>query len=92
MLKVTDRAASLLKVAKSMEGAPDAGIRIRQGIDSTDRSVGVGFSISDQPEDGDAELEHNGLRIFVEESLIDRLDDKTLDVRDAEEGPLLIFH
>ncbi len=92
MLKVTDRAASILKVAKSIEGSPDAGVRIRRGPTSNDKSIGVGFSISDRPEAGDIELEHNGLRIFVEDALVGPLQDRTLDVRDAEEGPLLVFH
>ncbi len=88
MLKVTDGAAALLKAAAAMEGAPDAGIRIRRG----ETSDSIGFSISDQPENGDTLLEHNGLRIFVEDSVTSTLDDKTLDVLAAEGGPLLIFH
>jgi hypothetical protein len=32
-----------------------------------------------------------GLRIFVEDALIDPLDGRTLDVRDSEEGPEFVF-
>ena len=43
MLKVTDRAASILKVAKSIEGSPEAGVRIKRGPTSNNKSIGVVF-------------------------------------------------
>lgn len=92
MLKVTDKAASLLKAAKAIDGPPDSGIRIRRGPRGIDGGIDIGFSFVDRPQSGDAQLEHHGLHIYLENSLIDLLDDRTLDVRDAEEGPLLVFH
>ena len=94
MLKVTNRAISVLKAtAKSKEGASeDAGIRIRR--DAVAREPGtsrVGFDLCDGPEAGDAELEQNGLRIFVEDALREPLEGRTLDVRNEEEGPRFIF-
>jgi hypothetical protein len=43
------------------------------------------------PSPGDDELEQEGLRIFVEDALIDPFDGRTLDVRDSDEGPEFIF-
>ena len=39
----------------------------------------------------DAELEQSGLRIFVEDALVEPLDGRTLDVREGDGGPELIF-
>ena len=94
MLKVTRKAAAMLKAAKSAETAKaDSGIRIEPGVipEQPDK-LGIGFAVSDGPEDGDAELEQNGLRIFVSTELIETLEHRTLDVSSEEEGePELIF-
>jgi Fe-S cluster assembly iron-binding protein IscA len=93
MLKVTRKAAAVLKAAKSAEGAADyAGIRIRRGT-APDQpgAVAIGFTIADAPDPEDEEFEQEGLRIFVEDALVDPLEGCTLDVREAEEGPELIF-
>jgi iron-sulfur cluster assembly protein len=93
MLTVTKEAAELLKAAKAAENAPDyAGIRIRRWIVSngTDGAA-VGFAISEDPNPDDEEIEQEGLRIFVEDALIEPLDGRILDVREASEGPELVF-
>jgi Fe-S cluster assembly iron-binding protein IscA len=94
MLKVTNKAVTALKAtARSKEGvSEDAGIRIRR--DAVAREPGiirVGFDICDGPEAGDAELEQNGLRIFVEDALRKPLEDRTLDVRNEEAKPEFVF-
>jgi len=96
MLTVTKKAAALLKAAKAAEGAAsESGIRIRRGSlagDSGERGQAVGFTIAEQPFPGDQESEQNGLRIFVDEQLIEVLDDRTLDVwNENDEGPELVF-
>ena len=95
MITVTKKAAAVLKAAKSAEGAADeAGIRIRRGTlpDETGNPVlAVGFAISDRPDPSDEAFEQNGLRVFVESSLVEPLDGRTLDVREADSGPELIF-
>jgi Fe-S cluster assembly iron-binding protein IscA len=94
MLRVTNTVVALLKAAKSAEGAPeDAGIRIRRGTGPREcGTIGVGFAISDGPEAGDAALEQDGLRIFVERELVQPLENRTLDVRNDEEKRLeLVF-
>src|SRR5258708_35117379 len=84
MLKVTNKAISVLKAtAKSKGGvSDDAGIRIRRdAVSRKDGTIRVGFDICDGPEAGDAELEQDGLRIFVEDALKEPLEGRTLDVR-----------
>jgi Fe-S cluster assembly iron-binding protein IscA len=93
MLTVTKSAVELLKAAKTAKGIEDnSGIRIRRGAMPDDSGkIGIGLPISDGPVPGDDELEQEGLRIFVEDALIDPLDGRTLDVRDSDEGPEFIF-
>jgi iron-sulfur cluster assembly protein len=92
MLTVTERAAALLKAAKAAEGAADdAGIRIRRGVTANESNISVGFAISDEPDPDDEEFEQDGLRIFVEDVLVEPLDGRTLDVREAAEGTELVF-
>jgi Fe-S cluster assembly iron-binding protein IscA len=84
-----------LKAAKTAQGAPpEAGVRIVKGVvpdDSQQSALAVGFAISEDPAPDDEELEHNGLRIFVAETLIEPLDGRTLDVQQGDDGPELIF-
>jgi len=93
MLTVTKKAAALLKAAKAAEGAAnEAGIRIRkEGMIENDGMLAVGLDIADEPEPDDEEFEQQGLRIFVEDALVEPLDGRTLDVSDANEGPELIW-
>ena len=93
MLTVTKRAAAVLKAAKAAEGATNqAGIRIRKDATIEDNgTLAVGLDITDEPEPDDEEFEQQGLRIFVEEALVEPLDGRTLDVRDANEGLELIW-
>jgi Fe-S cluster assembly iron-binding protein IscA len=95
MLTVTKKAAALLKAAKAAEGATgDAGIRLRRGaIPNDSGNLLVGFTISDEPDPDDEEFEQEGLRIFVEDALVEPLDGRTLDVCDTneDEGLELVF-
>ena len=93
MLTVTKKAAALLKAAKAAEGATrGAGIRLRRGaILTTPDNVAVGLAICDEPDPNDEEFEQEGLRIFVEEGLVEPLDGRTLDVLNANEELKLVF-
>ena len=93
MLTVTKRAAALMKAAKAAVGAADdAGIRIRRGaMPNASGKLAVGYAISDAPYPDDQEFQQDGLRIFVQDALVEPLDGRTLDVRDANEGPELVW-
>ena len=93
MLTVSDKAVSLLKAAKLTEGAPpEAGVRIQRGAVSEDRgAVTLSLAIRESPVPSDESFEQDGLRIFVEDALIEPLDGRTLDVREDNEGPELVL-
>jgi Fe-S cluster assembly iron-binding protein IscA len=93
MVTVTKKAAAVLKSVKAANGAPpDAGIRILKGtLPGQPEVLAVGFAITDDPHPDDEEFEEQGLRIFVEDALIEPLDGRTLDARDADEGPELVW-
>ena len=81
-----------MKATKTVEGAAeDAGIRIRRGVAANESKISVGIAISDEPDPDDEEFEQDGLRIFVEDVLVEPLDGRTLDVREAAEGTELVF-
>jgi Fe-S cluster assembly iron-binding protein IscA len=96
MLTVTKKAAALLKATKAADGAaPEMGIRIRRSAVTKGFGEGVqavSFAVVEQPSPGDEESEQNGLRIFVDEQLIEILDGRTLDVwNESDDGPELVF-
>lgn len=93
MLEVTKKAAAMLKAAKTAHGAPKrAGIRIRRArISERDETAAIGFVVSDKPHSGDNAFEQHGLRLFVEDSLIEPLEGRTLDVKDEEDTLELVF-
>jgi iron-sulfur cluster assembly protein len=93
MLTITKEAANLFTALKVAEGAPDdAGIRIlSRDVANGSGAVAVGFAISDDPAPDDEEFEQEGLRIFVEDALVETLEGSILDVRYASEGPELVL-
>ncbi len=93
MLTVTKKAAALLKAAKAAEGvADDAGIRILTGaMPNESGRLAIRLTITAAPDPDDEEFEQEGLRIFVEDALVEPLDGRTLDVRDANNGPQLVW-
>lgn len=94
MLTISDKAITLLKAAKMNEGAPaEAGVRIqRSAAASQDRgAVTLSLAIQKTPAPSDESFEQDGLRIFVEDELVEPLDGRTLDVREDKEGPELVL-
>jgi iron-sulfur cluster assembly protein len=93
MLTVTKDAAVLLKAAKAAGSAPDhAGIRIRRRIVSNaPGGLALSYAIRNDPDPDDEEFEQEGIRIFVEDALIEPLDGHILDVREASEGLELVI-
>ncbi len=61
----------------------------RRGTNESEMSVG--FAITDEPDPDDEEFEQEGLRIFVEDALVEPLDGLTLDVRVDDDGTELVF-
>jgi Fe-S cluster assembly iron-binding protein IscA len=94
MLKVTNKAVTLLKATAKAKGgvSDDAGIRImRDAVSGEHGTIRLCFDICDEPETGDAELQQDGLRIFVEDGLTEPLEGLTLDVRNEEVRPEFVF-
>ncbi len=90
MITFTKAATDFLKVLKDAEGAAeDSGIRIQREADAS--GVAVGFAVSDEPDFDDEEIEQDGLRIFLEDVLVDPLDGRTLDVLDVDGEPALVL-
>lgn len=56
----------------------------------TAKRIRIGFAISDDPDSGDEEFEQDGLRIFVEETLVEPLEDRTLGVEEGDDGMRLV--
>ena len=92
MLTVTKKAAALLKAAKAAHGLADnAGVRIRKDVMPNGSEIAVGIVINDDPDPEDKVFEQQGLRIFVEDALIEPLEGRILDVHEANEGPELVL-
>ena len=92
MLTVTKKAAALLKAAKAAHGLADnAGGRIRKDVMPNGSEIAVGIVINDDPDPEDKVFEQQGLRIFVEDALIEPLEGRILDVHEANEGPELVL-
>ena len=53
--------------------------------------MAIGFVVSDEPLSGDDSFEQHGLRVFVEDALVEPLEGRTLDVNDGDEMPELVF-
>jgi Fe-S cluster assembly iron-binding protein IscA len=89
MLTLTKQAAALLKIARAEEGVGSAaGVRI---VMPSESGIPLGFSFSDESDLGDEEFEQQGMRIFVQNALVESLDGLTLDVHYDKVGPELIL-
>jgi Fe-S cluster assembly iron-binding protein IscA len=93
MLTVSDKAVSILKAAKLTEGAPArAGVRIQRGAPIGDReAVTLSLAIRENPVPSDESFEQDGLRIFVEDALVQPLEGRTLDVNDEGDRVQLVL-
>ena len=85
MLAVTDRAsAAICEIIGEPNAATGAGLRI-----SSDPAAGaVRLSVTAAPLDGDAVVESNGARVFIEPRIVPILDDKALDVQPDDSGDM----
>lgn len=93
-MKLTSQAATILKAARTDAGvSPNAGLRIRRADprQSDESAIALALAFSDAPEPDDETVEHEGLRVFVEQSLIEPLSERTLDVQPTGRGTELVF-
>lgn len=91
MVDVTEEAVDVIKTVREQHGfGEEAGVRL-QPVSSQDGSTGIGVSFTEEPETGDEVAERAGLRVFVEGSLAEQLDDAVLDVKETSEGVELVL-
>ena len=80
MLAITDTAADAIRGIVTAPGLPDgAGLRIAHAGD--DRTSTLEVSVADLPDDSDQVLDEAGARVFLEDAVVDMLDDKLLDAQ-----------
>ncbi len=83
MLAVTDRASvAICEILGEPSAQSGAGLR----ISSDPLANTVRLSVSAGPQDGDAVVEANGARVFIESRIAPLLDDKALDVEPDSTG------
>ncbi|MCW2782628.1 MAG: hypothetical protein JWR35_3077 [Marmoricola sp.] len=84
MLTMTENATEVVKrITEANVAEQDAGLRITQETESPDS---LSLAPVPAPEVGDAVVEANGARIFLDEAAAASLDDKVLDARIDENG------
>ena len=84
MLALTHDAADAIETILTAPGVPEgAGIRIAPAPDS-DRGV-LEVTVAGFPDAGDEVIEESGARVFVQESVVEYLEGKTLDAHLDEE-------
>jgi iron-sulfur cluster assembly protein len=86
MLTLTDAAKGAVRDIVDDSGVPEgSGIRIVAGTDAggTDR---LSLSIATAPAEGDAVLDEEGTRVFLNQEAADALDDKILDAETQADG------
>ena len=81
MLAITDTAADAIRGIVAAPGVPEgAGLRIAMQGDSSERDA-LEVTVAELPADSDQVLDEAGARVFVEDQVVDLLDDKLLDAQ-----------
>ncbi|XVQ12349.1 Fe-S cluster assembly protein HesB [Spirillospora sp. CA-255316] len=84
MLTLTSGAVQVIRtVTANPEMPPETGIRIESGIDGSDA---LRLSVAPAPEAGDQVVEAEGARVYLEPTVAQLLDDKTLDAQVDPQG------
>jgi iron-sulfur cluster assembly protein len=78
MLALTDQAKEVIKGIVEEVG-PDGGLRITAASESNGDTA-LEFDLAPAPADGDAVVEEDGAKVFLDEAAAEVLADKTLDV------------
>jgi Fe-S cluster assembly iron-binding protein IscA len=81
VLAITDTAADAIRGIVAAPGLPEsAGLRIAlQGDSSQDAALEV--TVAEVPDESDQVVDEAGARVFVEEQVVEMLDDKLLDAQ-----------
>jgi Fe-S cluster assembly iron-binding protein IscA len=78
VLTLTDEAKDVVREMVAAEGgAEGSGLRI--SADSADDGGELSLTLADEPVEGDAVIDEDGTRVFVEPTAAALLDDKVLD-------------
>ena len=85
MLFRSDSATTVVKaIIDQNPGADNVGVRINsQGADA---NFELGVAVVAGPEDADLVVEHDGARVFLDETATTLLSDKVLDAQVGEDG------
>ena len=90
MLQVTDRAAAVLKEARSLQGVPgNFGLRVKPP--ESDSKSGIQLEFTEGPATGDEVGETNGLRLFVAREIAEPLAEQAIDTQDSTSGSNLVL-
>ena len=83
MLTLTEDAAATIRSLMNRHEMPEGcGLRVAGASDGD----GLAISATDAPEEGDAVVESEGARVFVDPGIAPRLDDKVLDAGTGDDG------
>lgn len=86
MLTITADAAEAVKTLVSAQSAPEGG-GLRFAAQSADEAeMAIEVSVAPAPAEGDAVLESDGARVFLESAAASFLADKQLDTQQDAEG------
>jgi Fe-S cluster assembly iron-binding protein IscA len=84
MLMLTEDAAATIRSLMDRHEMPaGCGLRVAGAADGGD---GLAISATDAPEEGDAVVESDGARVFVDPGVAPRLEDKVLDAGTGDDG------
>jgi Fe-S cluster assembly iron-binding protein IscA len=80
VLAITETAADAIRGIVTAPGLPEgAGLRIAHAEDEQASTLEV--SVADLPDDSDQVLDEAGARVFLEDAVVEMLDDKLLDAQ-----------
>lgn len=82
MLTLTETAATAVKTISSQIPTEDGGLRIRD----TGPDTGFELALAQEPQQGDAVVEAEGARVFVDSAASAALDDRVLDAEIGDDG------
>lgn len=80
MLAITDTAADAIRGIVTAPGLPEgAGLRIAHS--ESEQASALEVSVADLPAESDRVLDEAGARVFLEDAVVEMLDDKLLDAQ-----------